>query len=68
MKQISLYPEYSSYPASLCLGRLVGLGLFFGLAMALLWGIAGPSPAGRAVVWAIAIVAGLKLWRAIEGA
>ena len=69
MKQISLRTaSYQTPSESICLGRLLVLGFFFGLAMALLWEFAGPTPAGHAVVWCVAIFAGLKFWRSIEGA
>lgn len=61
MKQTNLYHEAP------CTGRLVVLGTFFGLAMMVVWQLAGPSPAGHALAWGIALVAGLKLWRAVEG-
>jgi len=43
------------------------LGALFGMAMLLVWQLAGPTPAGHAIAWGVAIIAGLKLWRAIEG-
>lgn len=69
MKQITLEPTLSrSQPEEVCLGRLVVLGAFFGLAMMLLWQLAGPTPAGHVLAWGVAIWAGFKLYRAIEGA
>jgi len=69
MKQITLEPTLSrSNTEDVCLGRLVVLGAFFGLAMLLLWELAGPTPAGHALAWGVAILAGFKLWRAIDGA
>lgn len=62
MKQITLNQETP------CLGRLIMLGLLFGIAMLLVWELAGPTPAGHAFAWVIAILAGFKLWRAIEAA
>jgi hypothetical protein len=62
MKQITLGQENP------CLGRLVVLGAMFGFAMLLVWQLAGPTPTGHALAWGIAILAGIKFWRAIEGA
>ena len=62
MKQITLSQETP------CLGRLVALGALFGFAMLLVWQLAGPTPAGHALAWGVAILAGLRLWRAVEGA
>jgi hypothetical protein len=69
MKQISLEPAlYRGRSEDVCLGRLVVLGAFFGLAMALLWQLAGPTPLSHALAWGVAVLAGFKFWRAIEGA
>jgi hypothetical protein len=62
MKQITLSNEIP------CSGRIVMLGVVFGLAMLLLWQLAGPTPAGHALAWGIAVVAGFKLWHAIDEA
>ena len=62
MKQITLNQEAP------CLGRLVMPGLLFGIAMMLVWELAGPTPAGHAFAWAVGIVAGFKLRRAMSGA
>jgi hypothetical protein len=62
MKQIILSHETP------CTGRIVVLGVMFGLAMLLLWQLAGPTPAGHALAWGIAILAGFKLWHLIDEA
>ena len=62
MKQITLSHEAP------CAGRLVMLGVLFGFAMLLLWQLAGPTTTGHPLVWGVAILAGFRLWRAIEGA
>lgn len=69
MKQITL--EHFERPALTegpCTGRLVTLGVLYGLAMLFLWQLAGPTPLGHALVWTIAVFGGWKLWRAVEGA
>ncbi|MBV9333990.1 MAG: hypothetical protein JO146_08265 [Candidatus Eremiobacteraeota bacterium] len=62
MKQITLNQEEP------CIGRLIWLGALFGVAMLMLWWVAGPTPFGHALAWGVAILAALRLWRAIEGA
>jgi hypothetical protein len=69
MKQIIL--EHYGRPIAAdgpCVGRLVTLGAVYGLAMLFVWQLAGPTPIGHALVWVLAAFAGLKLWRAAEGA
>jgi hypothetical protein len=60
MKQITL----ESHPIGLerpCLGRLFVMWGLYGLAMALLWRLAGGSPLVEAVVWTLAVGAGMGL-------
>jgi uncharacterized membrane protein YjfL (UPF0719 family) len=61
MKQINLSHDTP------CASRLVMLGTLFGLAMLLIWQLAGPTPVGHVIAWGAATLAGLKLWRMIEG-
>jgi hypothetical protein len=69
MKQIALNVTPQARPdASLCVGRIVALCLFYAFAMAAVWQLAGPSPAGRLIAWLVALLAGKALWRAISGA
>ena len=69
MKQITLYqfqqPDAAAGP---CTGRLVTLGVLYGIGMLFLWRLAGPTALGHAVVWGLGAFAGLTLWRAAEEA
>lgn len=69
MKQIILgNPVQPATAEAPCLGHLVTLGVMYGIAMLFLWQLVGPTPFGHALVWILAGFAGLKLWRAAEGA
>jgi hypothetical protein len=58
MKQIILKSEAVNLPA-FCLGRVAALWGAFGLAMAMLAQMTGPSFTGQAAVWATGLAAGL---------
>jgi len=70
MKQITLenLGPQSVLAHSPCTGRLLALGAVYGVAMLVLWQLAGPAPLGHALAWGLAALAGLKLWNAAEGA
>lgn len=62
MKQIILETAPVAPPTSEpCLNGLVGRWVVYGLAMAVLWQLLGPTPAAHALTWAIALLVGLKL-------
>jgi hypothetical protein len=64
MKQIILKPTSPDAPA--CSGKLFWLWGCYGLALALLWQLAGASRAGEAIVWSVAVLAGLALALALR--
>lgn len=62
MKQIILETNSAAPHASdPCLNGVVGRWALYGLAMALLWHLLGPTPAAHALTWGIALLVGLKL-------
>jgi hypothetical protein len=63
MKQITLNNDLSGFPhrARLCLKGLLLRWGAFGLAVAVLWRLAGDDGWAQAGVWAIAVIAGFGL-------
>jgi hypothetical protein len=64
MKQIILETGPVAPPADEpCVNGTIARWAVYGLAMAVLWQLLGPTPAAHALTWGIALLVGLKLLR-----
>lgn len=68
MKQNSLNAPFpiGSAAKETCLGRLITVWALYGIAMAVLWSFAGPSPWMRVAAWALALIVGIKIERCLR--